>query len=293
VLNTRAAFLTLGGVALSFLINTNIWAAKVSTTKEAVARAQELFLHKNRQAALKILLQARQTNAPSKGPERDELNEAFKDAATRFLTDKGQRSFELGISQLPAHSSSALTHLREAEATEDGNAQVQEAIVRSQIAAEDCKGAAKTLQELKDFAIALPQIPELELQVGWCTEDLSGVELLIKRKAPETKLTVSLSKVANAWVKWRQSEPEKALSLLREVVATDSRNPAVLYWLWKIEAAQDQDAQAAAAAFAKRCRNHEAEFRRRSSSMIEMCLHITEVEAYLKSKGAENPDESS
>ena len=273
--------------AFSFLGSPKCFAAG---GKEAIARAQELFLNKNRQAAVKVLLQAR-TAGGMKATEREELNESLKESATRFLTDKGQRSFELGISELPMQATIALTHFREAQTFEDGNVQIKEALVRGLMAAEDCKSARKEMEQLAPLASALPQLVELELEVAWCLDDVTEVENLIKRKASEQKPSPQLLKLATAWLKWRQNEAERSILLLREVIAVESKNPAALYWLWVIQKEQNLDAQAAATAFSKRCRNHEVEFRRRSSPMIEMCLHLNEVEAYLKTKGAENADE--
>lgn len=270
-------------------IATAVTSAKNSGGKIAMARAQELFLNKNRQGAVKILLDARPSTT-IKTTDREELNEAIKETATRFLTDKGQRSFELGISELPLQSQMALTHFREAQTLEDGNTQISEAIVRGLLAADDCKGAQKEMATLLPYNAIFAQIIELEVQLAWCLEDVAEVEALTKRKPLDQKLNSNVLKVASAWLKWRQNENDKAMVLLREAVAADSKNPAVLYWLWKIEKDQDLDAQAAATAFAKRCRNSEAAFRRRSSPMIEMCLHLSEVEAYLKAKGAESAD---
>ncbi|MGE0762909.1 MAG: tetratricopeptide repeat protein [Bdellovibrionales bacterium] len=263
--------------------------AKAPDFKDVLAQAQELLLNKKRNEALQKLQQLRAQNS-LKPTEREELNEATKEIATRFLTDKGQRSYELGLSRLPAQAATALTHLRAAELLEDGNAQIQEAVVRALLANEDCKTAAKEAAVLQSLSAVFSQLQELQMQIAWCLDDAAEVESLLKRKAAENRLTPHLQKLAAAWLKWRQKDPERAVTLLREVVATDPKNPAALYWLWRVQKEQDLDAQAAAAAFTKRCRLYEVEFRRRTSPMIEMCLHFNEVEAYLKAKGAEGAD---
>lgn len=288
-LNPNLKKAALQRVAFFFLIMIQMGAApKVAVGKSPITRAQEFLVNRNRQSAISVLQQARNSNL--KAEEKEELNEALKDVATRFLTDKGQRSFELGISQLPLQANSALTHLREAEALEDGNFQILEAMLRASLAAEDCKAALKLLPKLTPLSAVMPQILELELQAYWCLERNEDVELLLKRKALESKLSLTMQKVASAWLKWKNQESDKAIAGLREAAASDAKNPAILYWLWRIEKEQEMDAQAAALAFSKRCRGYEAEFRRHSSSMIEMCLHLPAVEAYLKAKGAENPD---
>ncbi len=281
----RAIFIVKIALFISVTVPAN---AKQNAFKAQLLRAQETFLGKDRTGAIKILQQIRTTGL--KPEERDELNETLKDVATRFLTDKGQRGYELGISQLPGQAASALNHLREVESVESGNLRIQIAILRAHLAGDDCRSAARMVPMLSSLFWVFPKLNELEMQLAWCLEKSDDIQELLKRKTNETKLSPALQKTASAWLKWRDKENDKALALLREAAMAEPANPAILYWLWRVEKDQGADAQAAATAFSKRCRNYEAEYRRHSGSMIEMCLHRSEVEAYLKAKGTESSD---
>jgi hypothetical protein len=134
------------------------------------------------------------------------------------------------------------------------------------------------------------EIQELMLQAAWCLEDQTLADAITRKKLNDVKLSPALVKANQGWAKWKLKEPDKALSFLKEAIAAEPRNPAVLYWLWRIQKEQDLNGEPAAQAFANRCRAREADIRRRTFSMVEFCLRLAEVEAYLKGKGAETQD---
>lgn len=262
--------------------------AKPNAAYAAIEKAQSLLLHRKRQEALTALADIK--NSPLTPGEKKELAEFAQEAATRFLTDKGQRSFELGQSQIPFQAANALKHLKEAQALEDGNYQIEVALARVNLIQEECTAAKTILEPLFPELAMGAEIQELLLQVAWCLEDQTLAEAVTRKKSNEVKLSPALVKANQGWMKWKLKEPEKALNFLKEAVAAEPRNPAVLYWLWRIQKDQDLSGEPAAQAFANRCRAREADIRRRTFTMVEFCLRLAEVEAYLKGKGAETQD---
>ena len=281
----RAVILT----ALSIFGDVGAADPRPAAFKEPIEKVQSLLLNRKRIEALNRLTEIK----PLKAAEKKEWAELAFDVATRFLTDKGQRSFELGQSQIPGQGASAIKHLMEAKALEEGNYQIEVAIARVHIAQEDCAAAKATLEALNSEVAMAAEIHELLLQSAWCLEDQLMADNLIRKKTVDTKLSLALIRTHQAWVKWRQKEPERALALLKEAISQDPRNPAVLYWLWRVEKDQELEAEAVAQVFVKRCRGRDADIRRRTFSMVEFCLRLMEVEAYLKGKGADTQDGNS
>lgn len=283
--------------AASFLVallisDVGAWAAdKAQPPSQVVRRAQDLALHHRRKEALK-LLEENLLLALAKTSERESLRETLADLANRFISDKGQRGFELGQSLLPAQPAQALHHFQEAEKLEDGNLQVALGMVRAHLAADDCRAAEASLEGLEHLYSVSAALQELAIEVAWCREDQSKVEALIKVAPGDQRLSAATIKTANAWIKWMSSDAVKAASLIREAVAADPQNPAALYWLWRVEKDTDRDPDEvtvpAAQAFLQRCRGKEREIRRRQAALIEMCLRVAEVEAYLKTRPTEN-----
>lgn len=276
---------------VAFLFSAAVFGApKQTSTPQVVHRAQDLAIHHRRTEAIKLLTDA--LASPSiKSSERESLREALADLAERFITDKGQRSFELGQSLLPAQPAQALHHFGEAAKVEDGNLQVSIAIVRAQLISEDCRGAIATLAPLAPLRMASTVMQELELEAYWCREDQAKVEEISKLTGFEQRLSNANLKVAGAWLKWVAGDSVKAAVQLREALTMDTQNAGALYWLWKIEKDSDKEGeigQAAAEAYLKRCRGRDTDIRRRQGSLIEMCLKISEVENFLKAKAAES-----
>lgn len=282
------------GVALLLLVSAAWAETKVKEpSSNVLARAQDLFVHKRRKEALRLLLDAKAL-VSGKATEKEAIKEGIIDVATRFLTDKGQKAFELGQSQLPAQASLALASLREAEGQEDGNLQIGLAIIRTYLVNDDCRAAKKVFDAFIELVPFSTELQEVELQLAWCLEDLTLCEGAGRRKTAEQKLSATNLKVNSAFLKWNKGELEKAAQTAKEAVALEPQNPAALYWLWKIQKDREllEETMPPAQAFVQTCRAKEPNVRRRSGTMIEMCLRSSEVEAYLKSKGVENNEGS-
>lgn len=276
------------GTALFLLQPTLLLAASVH---ETIGKAQQLLLTRQRQQAIKSLNHLRLSGTLT-AAEKKEVAEALRDAGERFLTDKGQRSFELGQSQLPGQGATALKHLKEAQNLEHGNYAIEIALARTHLVLEDCTAAKAALDPLEPEVAFGSEILELELTVTWCLNEESQAEAIGRKKGAEIKLSPALLKANQAWVKWRQKDLEKSHGLLKEAIGLDSQNPAVLYWLWRVTKELERNAEPVAEAYVKRCRGRDADIRRRTFSMVEFCLRLPEVEAYLKGKGSESLDGS-
>ncbi len=283
------------GVALLLFAQAIFAETKVKDSRATVLeRAQDLFVHKRRKEALRLLLDSKSLLS-GKAAEREAVRDGIVDVATRFLTDKGQKAFELGQSQLPAQAGLALASLREAESLEDGNLQVGLAMIRAHLVSDDCRAAKKVLDAHAELIPYLMELQEVEIQLAWCLEDSSTAEIVGRRKLSEQKLSSANLKINSAWLKWNKSDLDKAAQLAKEAVQMEPQNPAVLYWLWKIQKERDmvEESIAPAQALVQTCRAKEPNVRRRSGTMIEMCLRSSEVEAYLKAKGVESNEGSS
>lgn len=252
-------------------------------------QAQDLLLKKKRQLAVKLLLKAQPPMSRPK--DREVWLETLTDISTRFLTDQGLKSYELGTSQVPRNLKIAENHFHEAESVEDENLDVQLALARVQLMSEECQKSKLILLNIKALSMIRLQINELLLQVDLCLKDEPSVETFLKRKMMDSKLESITNKVAQGWLKLQAKDFLKAQSHLKEALNSEPSHVGALYWLYVTQRELDNEEFSAAEAFQRNCRNFEEDIRRRNRPMIEYCLHLPEVEAYLKANKKENSSE--
>jgi hypothetical protein len=263
-------------------------AAHAATVSDEIAKSHELLLNKDRIKAIENLRRYRSLQGQNlKANEKTELNEALVEISTRFLSDKGQRLYELGLSKLPSQPAEAISTLKLAEKEENGNIQIALSLARAQFIAEDCQAAKKTLIPLLEGAALTGETHELLLLVYFCLDDAEAIEALLKKKTNEFRMPPLELKLAQGWLRRRAKEYERARSFLREAHQIDGQNPAVLYWTWRIEKDLSLDTQPAGDSYVTRCRGKEADVRRHLAPMIEGCLKLSEVEADLKQRASE------
>lgn len=267
-------------VALFFAFPIN-GLAKNLKLKEVLGRAQQKFLARQRVGALRIL---REIGVESLGPtEKEEWLEAEKVMATRFFSDKGQKLYEQGLSQLMDQPQLALGSLNEAQKIEQSHVLVAIAQIRAKYATEDCSAAKKILDdEDVPFQVLGSESAELRLLVGICLKDSAVVEALLKRNSSENPLSAVMQKLAAAWLKYLEEESEKAEALLKEARALESQNLAVLYFGAKWPLGSNMKSKDEGEKFLQRCKDFAQSVRRRTISMAELCYRRAEIENELK-----------
>ncbi len=275
--------------ALSLSLSAAFAGEKNHPENIAISSAQELFLKKKRQLALRLLLKSPPQLSQSK--MREGWQSVAQDMATRFFTDQGQKSYELGVSQLPRNLRTAEAHFKEAKEIEDGNLDVDLGLLRAQIMSEECQNAKITLLAVKPLILIAPQISDYEVQIAICLKDEALIEVFLKRKIVDAKIDSPLNRLATGWLKLQAKDLIRAQTAFKDLIGLEPTNPAALYWLFVTQRELEANAVAAAEAFSKNCRNFEEDIRRRKRPLIEYCLHLPEIEAYLKSNKSENSGE--
>lgn len=255
--------------------------AKNLRSKEVLARAQQKFLARQRVEALRIL---REISIDSLSPaEKEEWLDSEKDMATRFFSDKGQKLYEQGLSQLMDQPQLAYGSLTEAQKIEQSHALVAIAQIRAKYALEDCSAAKKILDdEDVPFQVLGAESAELRLLIGICLKDGAEIEALLKRKGSENPLSAIMQKLAAAWLKYQEEDAEKAELLLREARALDPQSLAVLYFGAKWSLGSNVKRKNEGEKFLQRCKDSAQSVRRRTISMAELCYRRADLESELK-----------
>ena len=279
----RAVLLRVALSLLSFSAS-----AKTGVT-QTIEQAQAMLVQNHRIEALNHLSTALAASGLLPA-DRRRLLEVQEQIATRFVTDAGQKVFELAQTQLFANPQQALRRLKEAEALEPGNLAIGLATVRAHLLREACDDAQKAIDDLQVLKITNNSVAELTLSALNCSEKYDELAKVLTRFSVSLKGSAALIKLTQARSQLKNGETQKALDLLREGLVLDTQFPLNLYWFWKVSQKLGEEADGRAEEYVRLCKSPTPQLRRKYLNSPEICLRITEVEAYLKTRPAETSE---
>ncbi|MBX7230609.1 MAG: hypothetical protein K1X29_00855 [Bdellovibrionales bacterium] len=218
--------------------------------------------------------------------EKKILRELSKEVAIRFLSDKGQRLYESGLSRLALNPAQAVIQFDEAQKTEDNNLLIVLAKTRALLFQENFEAAENLLNTTLKENIVLAEIKEMLLELAIFKNNLESISTFIKEKKMDQGLTLANQKIALALLDYHSNNESAALYLLNEASQLDKKNPAPPYLIWKIKKNSFEKDQSAKD-FLKRCRVHTSLLNRGLLPLGGVCYHANDVEIYLKNRGSE------
>lgn len=204
----------------------------VSTQIEGLINsAQQRLLLKDRKGALELLrIQARKIKDPQ---QVERIRKEAQRLAEVFLTDKGQRIYELSFALMRENRAQALEKLKEAVAIEDGQSTIQMLMIRLELAMDQCNRAEVLIDkfELKEW-IYPDEVLELRISLAACSGEGRGLSEVVQK--PHFKKLV-FAPYALGLLAIENGEPAAAMRRFLEMTNRDSRFPAPWHWLWKLE----------------------------------------------------------
>lgn len=251
--------------------------AGAQDTPKPVARAREKLMQKDRLAAAKTLLAA--INDNKREAERSELLKELKNISGVFLTDDGQKSYEMAESLLYSASPGAEAKYEEALAREPYNLQVLLGLARARMAAGDCAGAEKALTEAENVNPYSPERKLLWARANYCLRKVFRKS--DDPQSPELKPYFLLLQ-ARALVEDQKYREAQALLFKDAKELADWDMPEVYFWRYKSLAAASAEAIDHAQKYVDQCKALNSVVRRKFRWEPALCAHDRETEEFIK-----------
>lgn len=248
----------------------------------AISKAQKLFLENKRTLATQVLREAMLKEKPGTTAYK-ELAETLREISMRFLTDRGQKLFELGETLAQQNPKGAADRYREALLVEDNNTQALFALSLVLLAQQKCGEAEKSLNE------AVVENPGY-----WEAQLLLAPTLLCLEKEQEFSLQLArLEKVESVpkwWTKYFRARfllnTEQALAaraLFETVRSEEKAFPESYFWLWSAEKDVPPPPRTLAQKYVSICKNLTSKARAQFKFEPNLCRDTEKVDVWLKS----------
>ncbi len=248
----------------------------------AITKAQKFFLENNRSQATLTLREAMQKEKQG-APAYRELADALRELSARFLTDRGQKLFELGETLSLQNPKGAADRYREALSVEDKNAQILLALSVALLAQQKCGDAEKTLAD------AISENPGF-----WEAQLLMAPTLLCLEKGTEFSTQLArmekMDGIPKWWVKYfraryllSEEQPLAARALLENVRSEEKSFPESYYLLWSSEKESLPPPMLMAQKYVSICKNLSTKMRAQFKYEPNLCRESEKVDVWLKS----------
>ena len=258
------------------------YAGTVGAEQPAIIKAQKLFLENNRSQATLTLREAMQKEKPGT-PTYRELAEMLKDLSSRFLTDRGQKLFELGETLSLQNPKGAADRYLEALSVEDKNTQILFALSLALLAQQKCGEAEKTLT---DATFENPGFWEAQLL-------LAPTLLCLEKGGDFSAQLVRMEKVETMpkwWIKYfraryllSEEQPLAARALLESIRTEEKSFPESYFQLWTIEKDSQPPPMLMAQKYVGLCKNLSPKTRAQFKFEPNLCREAEKVDVWLKS----------
>lgn len=244
--------------------------AQETHSNQALKSPKELILAGQRKEAIEALY--RQKVKPA---EQKKVRQEAERYSTLFLTEQGQKAFELGESMSESNPELALTKFDEALTTEGENIQILRAIGQIYLKQQNCRAAEKLAD--RGLAIhsksAIARILKLEALDCQASGEALSEQLKLVASDEELKSQVVVQ-IFLARDQIKKGSLEAGLKSLRELTQQKSVFPEAWYWRWKLDPEQGQLQARFAEEYVKACNNMSPRLKRESLKKGSLCLNI-------------------
>ncbi len=249
-----------------------------SSPAPAIVRARELVVLRDRPAALNVLKEA--ISVEKVGSRRAELLREQSRLASLFLTNEGQRAYELAESIRYSGQPSFMSKYDEAEKLEGPNWQI---LVGRGLGHLQQKNCQKALLDLSAAEALDPQREEVAI-LRAKAEVCDGVPVLSQTDAKlDTVKNWSLfKKTFLAQRAFEEGRSEEALKMAREISQLDDQFPMGYYWAWQSLKGEVKQGMDEGLRYLKLCKNLGAAVRRKYFLEPDLCINTEAVEEFIK-----------
>lgn len=263
--------MTKAKVIISVLIA--IAGISAAAAPKAIPAARELLLKRDRVGASQLLVDA---FAKSSGQSKIEIARELERLTTVFLTEQGQKNYELAESMLYEAQSGAEAKYEEALVLEPGNVQVLLGLVRAKMNAGDCAGANEKLNEIEKMNPISLEKKIFRYKTTLCLKKpLVGVENDPSFKG-DMKVALKLIQIENLY---NIQKIKEALAHLKDIQSNPL--PEISYWQYKLHENEPALGTEAAQKYADICKSLSPAMRRQFKLEPRLCKKTEEVEEYI------------
>lgn len=259
-------------VIFSILVFLSLSVPALSAPK-VVGQARELILKKDRIGAAQLLLEAAMKTS---GPVKAEIVRELDRLSSVFLTEQGQKNYELAESMLYENQSGAEAKYEEALVQEPGNVQVLLGLVCSRLAANECTTANEALLEVDKINPLSLEKKIFRYKVDLCAKK----QLLVVENDPgfkgDLKTALKLVQIENLY---NMQKIKEALAHLKDIQTVNM--PEVSYWQFKLHENEPSSAVEAAQKYVDACKSMTTSLRRQFKFEPRLCKKIEEAEDYV------------
>jgi hypothetical protein len=256
---------------------TAVYAA--DSTPKPLAKARELLLQKDRVAAAQVLQTA--IGESKRDGERNELIRELQNIGNLFLTEEGQKSFELAESLLYSAAGGVEGRYEEALTKEPGNVQVLLGLARAKLAKNDCSGASETLADADKINPYSIEKKYLRARTNHC------LKLPAQKKSEATSATGELKRYwlflqAQSLVDEQKLKEAQALLFKDAKELQDWNMPEINFLRFKVFASAAPEAIEFAQKYIDQCKTISASLRRQYKFEPRLCVNASDAEDFVK-----------
>lgn len=252
---------------------------------EIISKARHLILQKDRLKATRILQQAIRSKNFSE-PHIAQLTKALEDLSFLFLTDEGQKEFQLGESLYYSGQRGALVHYEKAHGLEPRNIQVVQALARVFLREDQCTKSLQIAQKGFEINPYDKVLSYFQIRALYCldrAEQAKNLTLQWKKSLSSFKLQLTALQVERLF---KEGSREKAFQVAQKLVVMDRKYPRGHYWLWRTrpvdEGLEEEDAQR----YLSLCKSLDSKMRRKYKYEPRVCGFIAEVDDFIKNRAS-------
>lgn len=273
---------------LMFVISLFIFQPTFAQAKELSVLALEKLKDQDRMGAVKLLndeiarLESSSEVSESKTQKIRQLKNMSLRVSGEFLTEEGQRLFELGKSLAQKTPDQAISRLQQALVIEQNSTLILKQMSRIYLQQKDCKKADESAiraQKLVSFDSASFV---LRMQVKECfgTLDLRVLNLgAVKKLIPEKNPFLDMYFARRLF---RMGKLEEGKHNLDAIQAEHEDWPDLHYWKWKLDPSEGKIDSDHARKYLKLCKNLSPRLDQKLSRYGQSCLQTEDVAARLK-----------
>lgn len=278
---------TLIGVAFCFVFPA---LSEFPDLPASIKQARESLMNGKRKKALSMI-NYMITSEENTGKNQEFIEEGRR-LATFFITENGQKLFELGESMSDTNPLLAEEKYKESLKTEGPNLKILNALSLLKLRSNQCDEARQWNQKALDTFDRMVEVQAVALQVMACEDNFEGISKKLEGyKEDSPVLKIPVVQLLKARAKIQSGMTKEGLEILR--LASEGKNtfPDVWYWRWKLDPEQGHIQRTYLEKYITICKKMTPRLKRKYRESGVVCEKLPEAEKALKKSGA-NSDES-
>ncbi len=275
-------------IGAAFCLSAHTFAEPKPTVK-SIEKARELLLAGKREKALSMVNDL--IGSEKEAENRQRLLREGQKLATFFITESGQKLFELGESMNETNPELAEEKYRASLNDEGPNLKILNSLSLLKLKEKNCVEASRWNKEALKAFNKMIESQAIGLQIMACNSDFEGISKKLNEQevdSPLLKLTVV--KILMARSKIQNDQVKEGLEMLREASEVEPSYPELWYWRWKLDPEDGYIQGAYLEKYITICKKMTPRLKRdyRKSSVV--CMYISEAEKALKRSGADSDE---